>query len=523
VPYIVTNDGDQSRKAVELYVTSLRSAERQRREADVNYVLELGSGTGLFAKSFLDQLAARSRSEGTRDYAATTYILADHSRGLLDDTEQSGVLAEHANRVVRVLLPPGGLTAALRAAVPQAVGALRAVHANYLLDSLPFTILSCTDHGLFELRVRTRSSDGVISADGSAPPAGDSRAIEAWLAAVAPFESSTAAETGGALLFECEYVPVTRESMPLPQLLPEYDATSESRGSQQFVHSYGAAQCLEEVLSLLASDGYFVGVDYSCDGVRTEPVEFQSFGPSIAAPVNFAQLVALARSHRDCVVGVPSEDPASLQARLFARGQAPPELIERFRALYHKEESEPADAVYREALNLAQVGRFEAARWKFDEAHRLQPYNWPLLESMVAFLSHTLEEHAAGLEVGQRALELNHLSPRLWNLLGDCHYGLDALGSAEAAYRQAIQVNPVDVRARGNLAYVFLKRGAHGEALRVIGEALALDHAGEFRDELLGKQGEALRGISAANVSAARSNLNRLSGHFALPGRSPIT
>jgi hypothetical protein len=32
VPYIVTNDGDQSRKAVELYVTSLRSAERQRRE-----------------------------------------------------------------------------------------------------------------------------------------------------------------------------------------------------------------------------------------------------------------------------------------------------------------------------------------------------------------------------------------------------------------------------------------------------------------------------------------------------------
>jgi hypothetical protein len=68
VPYIVTNDGDQSRKGVELYVASLRDAERQRRDAHANYVLEFGTGTGLFAKSFLDQLQARSRADGTRDY-----------------------------------------------------------------------------------------------------------------------------------------------------------------------------------------------------------------------------------------------------------------------------------------------------------------------------------------------------------------------------------------------------------------------------------------------------------------------
>lgn len=57
VPYIVTNDGEQSRRGVELYLASLRAAEKhetRQRRADVNYVLEFGTGTGLFAKSFLD-------------------------------------------------------------------------------------------------------------------------------------------------------------------------------------------------------------------------------------------------------------------------------------------------------------------------------------------------------------------------------------------------------------------------------------------------------------------------------------
>jgi hypothetical protein len=85
VPYIVTNDGEQSRKALEVYLTSLRAADSQRQREPMSYVLELGAGSGLFAKLFLDQLRDRSHAQGTDDYARTTYIVGDKSPSLLGD------------------------------------------------------------------------------------------------------------------------------------------------------------------------------------------------------------------------------------------------------------------------------------------------------------------------------------------------------------------------------------------------------------------------------------------------------
>jgi tetratricopeptide (TPR) repeat protein len=206
---------------------------------------------------------------------------------------------------------------------------------------------------------------------------------------------------------------------------------------------------------------------------------------------------------------------------MFARQQVSAEVLERFRSLYGKAAWDAIDTPYREAVELQQSGQFEAARWKYEAAHRLQPYNWSLMEAIVAFLTYTLGEHEAGLEAAKRALQLNHLSPRLWNLLGDCYYGLDDIESAERAYQQAARVNPVDTRARTNLAYVHLKRGAPAAALRVIGEALALDRAGDYRDELLAKQAEALQALASRQARGAISSINRLSGHHALPGRDP--
>jgi hypothetical protein len=99
VPYIVTNDGEQSRKALDVYLTSLRAADEQRRRESMSYVLELGTGSGLFAKLLLDQLRARSHEQNTDDYERTTYIVTDKSPGLLGDTRTSGVFADHEDRV----------------------------------------------------------------------------------------------------------------------------------------------------------------------------------------------------------------------------------------------------------------------------------------------------------------------------------------------------------------------------------------------------------------------------------------
>jgi Flp pilus assembly protein TadD len=518
VPYGVTNNGEPSRKAVELYLASLRAAEQSGSREPTSYVLELGTGTGLFAKLFLDQLRAASK----RDYERTTYIVADYSKGLLDDTRKTGVFAAHEERVQRVHLPTRDWRAALATALPEAVGAIRAIHGNYLLDSLPFTILSCFDGRLFELRIRTRLCQELLKPGMSPPATSDAREVESWLADV--LQSAEWANT--ALEFEAEYVPVERSSLPLPELIP--DATidpatgSTPQASMQVLHGYGAIDFLGEALGALRTDGYFVAMDYDLTCPRREPIEFQTYGSSVSAGANFDQLVAFARARPDCQVGVPPEDPTALQARCFARAGTPTEVIELFETIYSKEAGERIEAPFRAAVDLAQNGHFEAARAKFAEACRLQPANWLLLEKIGLFLANTLHEHEGALEVARRALLLNHLSPELWNLLGDCQFNLGDMAASEQAYREAVRLNPREARGFANLAYVFLKRGEAAEALRMIGQALALDAFGELREELLNKQNEALTARIGASDSRKRHAANRRSGSHALPGRIPV-
>lgn len=521
VPYVATNDGEHSRKALEVYLTSLRAADERGDREPTSYVLEMGVGSGLFAKLFLDQLRDRSRASGTRDYDRTRYLVCDNSPRLLEDTRQSGVFADHEDRIERMSLPSQGLRAALAERAASVVGTIRTVHANYVLDSLPFTILSHRGPDVFELHVRTRLREGVRHPGGTPPPAGDLEALCVWLDELGDGERPSAHH---ALVYEGEYVRVDRDQLPYSHLIAS-PAGVDSRlaadgSSSQLIHSFGAAACLEEIVTLLRADGYFIAMDYGYQGASTEPVEFQCFGTSIAAGVNFEQLERCAHGIGGVIIGTPDADPDSLHARAFARVQTPSEVVDRFRALYSKAVWEAAEAPYHDALDLQQRGQYEAARWKFEAAQRLQPYNWSLMETIVTFLSYTLSEHQAGLELAKRALRLNHLSPRLWSLLGDCYYGLEELESAEESYLQAARLNPVDVRARANLIYIHLRRGMPAAALRTIGEALALDRAGDYRDELLTKQNEAFQAMASLQAGAALGKINRLSGHHALPGRT---
>jgi Flp pilus assembly protein TadD len=515
VPYIVTNDGDQSRKAVELYIESLKAAEAVGQREPMSYVLELGVGVGLFAKLFLDQLRARSIAEGRDYYERTKYLASDGSRTLLNDTRESGVFADHEDRVERLHLPVAGLRTKLAAAAPNGVdfaGAIRAVHANYILDSLPFTILALRGADIFELQVRTRLHPDVAVLSQYFPEDDDETAIDSWFNAHDEI-------LGDSFVFESEYVPVNRESLPYSSAIPQpaEDAT------RVFIHSYGALCCMEEVLDVLRPDGHMVAVDYGYTESKRLPeiVEFQCFGASIASGVNFAQLTSHARNRSDSLVGCPASDPESLQARLVARDQVSLRVIERFEEMYSRDAWERLRAPYVEAVELVRQGRYEAARWKFDTAYQLQPLNWTVLEAIAAFLTYNVEDHASALEVAKKGVQLNHLSSRLWNILGDSYYGLGDLDSAESVYRHAMRVNPGDVRGRTNLVYVLLRRGEQADALRMIGEALSLDTSGEHREELLHKQAEALDAVSKSNVRAIIRGGNRLVGHHDLPKFHP--
>ena len=54
----------------------------------------------------------------------------------------------------------------------------------------------------------------------------------------------------------------------------------------------------------------------------------------------------------------------------------------------------------------------------------------------------------------------------------------------------------------------------------MIGEALALDHVGDYRDELLAKQAEALQALASRQARGAFGNINRL--RVTIPYRGAI-
>ena len=95
------------------------------------------------------------------------------------------------------------------------------------------------------------------------------------------------------------------------------------------------------------------------------------------------------------------------------------------------------------------MGRFELAATFYDEALKRQPRNWVLLNEVSTFLTSSLGEIKAGIDMARSALALNPTcSAELWNTLGDGLYELRRTEEARSAYVKALAVNNTDVRSR---------------------------------------------------------------------------
>jgi tetratricopeptide (TPR) repeat protein len=171
----------------------------------------------------------------------------------------------------------------------------------------------------------------------------------------------------------------------------------------------------------------------------------------------------------------------------------------------------------------ASQGRLEAAASAYHKALERQPDNWLLLCEVANFLNFGLRDPQAGLEMARAGLALNpSCSADLWNAYGDCLFSLGRIGESRHAFEQALQINPEDVAARYNLAWVFLHRKEHAKALEVIAEALAKDWRGEYRDRLLQKQTEVLVDLARRRRQEFQAVLDRVSHHPTPPARNPM-
>jgi tetratricopeptide (TPR) repeat protein len=486
VPFVINNDGTLSRNAAEVFFASLLDAEAEGPLENELFVLELGIGVGLFARYFLGHFRKLCQEQHKDYYDRLCYIAADRSERMLRDVCRHGVLAQHPGRyrlrLVDAMNPGERLPydAMFRGIAGKP---LRAVFLNYLLDCLPAAVLDLSSPDeVKQLCVRTCMARNVkledytdLTAEQLAQRAKKNDAAS----------QRELLEVYGLFASEYDYRPVDVKSLPLGDFGVEFGR----RWTKRLLHSYGPIQALERLLGLVQEGGFIMVNDYGLTQASGhDDFEHQRFSMATAMGVNFAELKAYFGDGGRCQYVQPYGDlESSIHSRLLGH-KLTGKTQEQFRQRFSKTASDHLQEPIGKARECLKAGRFELASSYYREALARQPGNWVLLNEVAQFLTYSLRDVKAGIDLAKVALALNPTcSSELWNTLGDGLFEYGRYAEARSAYQKALQVNHADVRARYNLAFTHQREKNFAAALAMIAEGLALDKMGQYRDRLLAK------------------------------------
>jgi tetratricopeptide (TPR) repeat protein len=482
VPFLINNNGRLSADAAMLFYTHCLEMEPLPPSISI---LEIGAGTGLFARYFLDSFQALCLENGKGYYDQLTYVVTDRSGRTVDQWIERALFAVHKARVVPVAFDP-----IEPQPLPRPTGSLYAVFCNYVLDVMPATIVRAGTEGPEELCVRThlpiergliaqytaRTLDEIVAMAGSGNPTD--------IAGLAPLLP----------LFELETA-----FQPMAAAVPLVDVALEfAAGAGKMPLNYGALRAIDRFLDALDPHGFVLINDYG--PVQKEQIEgfcaLQRFGPTVAFGINFPLLEFYCLRRHIAISKPDGDDGRGIHSRLLSRAELP-RTTGVFRDTFSAEAHAHYETPIREARAHAATGRSHEALDAYREALRRDARNWSLIAEAGEYLSHQLQAHESALEMLRAAIALNPCySPWLWNALGDCLYCLERQEDAHEAYLQAARIDPGDVRTNLNLAYTLSQSGRIPEALEAIAKGLAQDKYETFRSRLLDKQNQILKLLS---------------------------
>jgi tetratricopeptide (TPR) repeat protein len=504
VPFVVTSSGRLSEHAAAiLFASCLASAP------DAHFaVLELGAGTGLFARYFLDAFRGICEQEARDFYSRLTYVVSDRSMRSVQDWMERGLFDDHEGHIV---LATGDATDP-RALAPTSSGVrvpdrFRAIFCNYVLDVLPATVVRRVNGRCEELRVRTKMS-------------GDERLLRQRVQLEAEEVRSLAERTDtaeyGRLLPLLDLIEVEAAFQAYSSLPPTVEEVLDSCPERAVaVVNHGAVACLERCASLLESDGWILVNDYG--PVRSEEVAEQAltqrFGSTSAIGLDFSLLEALLARRGLEFVEPEGDADRALHSRLVLRDRATAAaaaFADRFGADGQRYFEEPVQL----ARQHAAAGRNDEALDHFRTAIERNARDWSVLGEVAEFVGLHLREFGAGIELARAAVAQNPwYSPWLWNVLGDCLFCLDRFGDAHEAYLEAQRIDRSDVRTNLNLAFTLSHRGDYDDALQAIARALARDGAGHYQSRLLEQQ-QRILGEVTRRWTERQESLARRAGHL---------
>ncbi len=490
VPYIVNNSGTLSASVARLLLTRLDEVPAP----GPIRLLELGAGSGLFARYLLDELQRLCIERGRSDYERLEYWVTDASPAMVDAWRQRGQFAPHAARVQ------------LRACAAEAAASLQphpwhAVFANYVLDVLPADVVRRGAAGWEQLHRRCW-----IQADAAAlrqytplsPDAlrtlaeADDEPAHAALAPLLPLLES-----------ESEFRPATAAQVARWRLDEAAAAASEP-----FTVNWGALDCLSALLPRLSAGGFCLLSDFVAEPGHGA----QRFGPTTALGLNLDALESHVRGTGFEICASEGDSGMLLRHRLITPSPAPQTLPcfarELGAAAYHwrdqpRDEARAHAAAGQTALALEQV-RLAVAR---------APGDWAVLHEAAEFAAGHLRDFALTRDLAQAVLARNPWTDhRPWNTLGGALLGLGQPQQALDCHLQALRIHAQDAGTWLALARCRLALERAGEALEAIAHGLACDADAMFRHLLLAEQARALELLSRRFGAERAARARRRSG-----------
>lgn len=483
VPYAATSGGQLSADAVELAMAAHPGTKGLR-------VLELGSGTGVFARSFLTVLRHRAPDL----WANTTYSVTDVSAEILAAQVASGVLAGHEAQVRQAVLDldpetggtwPGG-------------GPFDLIVATYILDVLPFDLLvTCDD------RIWRQEARGVLEGPEAARAPDLRRALDAG----DPAALASLADLGPRLAIQLRHRELDPAELPARDLLP---GPTFGR-TLPHLHCFGAMAAIDRALAHLAPGGLMFIADYGRTTPQTEADRpgFEGYGTSIAAGLNFAALDRVLAARPGLRLHASPPDEATLHRRVLQRLPGP-DIAATAETLFSPLAAEMVLVPLGAARAAAGAGRVEAARDLFAEALTAAPWNWALRREAGFFLLLSARDPQAARAMAQAALELNPVDPESWRLMAEAELAAGDVPAARAASDRAVALAPRLARPRHTAARVALAQGDPVAALRAVAEGLAGHGDGDLRQGFLEVQSQAIAALDSARTQDGHRRRNAI-------------